>query len=211
MNPKIILLSGGTGVGTSRYSFEIAKALNISSIVSTDAVREVLRSTFANGINETLGKSTYLAGKTLNYVNKLQDVQRTEIIRAYKLQSDAVNVGIEGIIKRSIEENIPTIIEGIHLRPGVISSNNNFLNNVLEFHVYISDDEVHKKRFLSREKLAPERITRKYLDNFQEIRWIHDYLLNRAHRFEEVILVDNSGSVSDGLDVILPKLHQYDW
>lgn len=40
MEQKIILLSGATGVGTSTFSFELAKSLGIPSIISTDSIRE---------------------------------------------------------------------------------------------------------------------------------------------------------------------------
>ena len=47
MENPIILISGGTGVGTSKYSMELARKLDIPSVLSTDSVREVIRSVVA--------------------------------------------------------------------------------------------------------------------------------------------------------------------
>src|SRR3989338_8826737 len=118
MDNKIILISGGTGVGSTTYSFELAKALGIVNILSTDFIREVIRSIIARPLNPTLDKSTYTAGQTVHYDEKPEEVQYAEIIRGYKTQCAAINVGVEGIIKRAVNENIPLIIEGVHLLPG---------------------------------------------------------------------------------------------
>ncbi|MBT3408279.1 hypothetical protein HOK68_01140 [Candidatus Woesearchaeota archaeon] len=45
MNKSIILISGGTGVGTSKIALELAKYLDIPHIIGTDIIRESIRST----------------------------------------------------------------------------------------------------------------------------------------------------------------------
>ena len=110
MTNKIILLSGGTGVGTSSHAFELAKLLHIPTVLSTDAVREVLRTVLGSGVNLALEESTYLVGQTEHYDTKSEDVQKSEILRGYKMQSKPVFTGVEGVIKRAIKENIPLIV-----------------------------------------------------------------------------------------------------
>src|SRR3712207_1236768 len=41
--PIVVLIGGATGVGTSTLAADIARRLNIQSVVGTDSVREVLR------------------------------------------------------------------------------------------------------------------------------------------------------------------------
>lgn len=200
----IILIPGGTGVGTSTYSFKFSKALDINSTISTDAIRQVLRSTIASGINQSLHKSTYLAGQTENYHTKSEDVRKAEIIRAYKNQCAAIEVGVEGIIERSVQENCPVIIEGVHLLPGKIKENHLFErygNRIKEFFVYIESPEIHRDRFQSREHNAPAREMQKYLDHFQEIRWIHDYLTQRANR-SRTRMIRNDGNILSGQELL---------
>jgi len=62
MKNPIILISGGTGVGTSTYSLELAKALGINNITSTDMIRESIRSIFESEVIPFLNQSTYSIG-----------------------------------------------------------------------------------------------------------------------------------------------------
>jgi 2-phosphoglycerate kinase len=41
--PIVVLIGGATGVGTSTLAADIARRLNIQSVIGTDAIREVLR------------------------------------------------------------------------------------------------------------------------------------------------------------------------
>lgn len=206
MPKPIILISGGTGVGTSTFSFEIAKALNIPTTLSTDMIREVIRSSISGGLNPTLGSSTYAIGQTEHYQNKPEEIQKAEIIRGFKTQCTAISVGIEGIITRSINENVPLIIEGVHLIPGKIRESNvyaNCENQCVEYLIHISDQDEHKRRFLQREKDAPDRPIQKYVNNFKEIRWIHDYLSERANRVGSIMMIDNAKELDKGLQQML--------
>jgi 2-phosphoglycerate kinase len=205
-NNPIILISGGTGVGTSTYSFELAKAVGIPTVISTDWIREIIRSTVSKNLIPHLDKSSYMAGKTDNYSEKNEDVQKSEIIRAFKNQAISINSGVEGVITRSNNENIPIIIEGVHLIPGKIKESaiyEKYADKIFEFFIYIQDEELHKTRFLSREKNAPERSIKKYIDNFKEIRWIQEYLMQRSNKDTKIIQIDNSSDIRSGLDKIL--------
>ncbi len=202
---KIILLYGGTGVGTSSYSFELAKLLDIPTIISTDSIREVIRSVITADINPVLGTSTFLAGKTLNYNSKSDDVKKSEILRGFKIQSQAVQVGIDAVVRRALQENTSLILEGVHLIPGKVNfAKNN--SDIYECMLYISNPEIHKQRFLSRQDAAPIRGSSKYLDNFTEIRWVHDYLLEKGNQ-TSLLLVDNSGDRKDGISTILKDFY----
>lgn len=69
--------------------------------------------------------------------------------------------------------------------------------------VYIDSERIHKKRFTKREIEAPNREMNKYLSNFTEIRWIHDYLLHRAKRYEHISRINNSEEIEKSLDAML--------
>lgn len=202
---NIVIISGGTGVGTSTYSFELAKLLNIHTIISTDTIREITRSLIHPSINETLSKSTYSAGKTVNYYDKSADVKREQIIRGFKFQCSPIQTGIESIISRANDENNDIIVEGVHILPGKINDNN--YHNITQFHLFISDEKTHRERFLQREIEAPNRKVSKYLENFDEIRLIHDYLGERAKRYNEIVKINNDESLQNGLQIILKKIY----
>ncbi len=213
MKNPIILLSGGTGVGTSAVSFELAKSLHIPNIVSTDQVREVIRAAISSDMNLMLGKSTYVAGQTVNYDSKKDNEKRLEVIRAYKTQCTAVNAGICAVVRRAINENIPLIVEGVHMVPGKIrdmGAYSQHKDRFMEVLLYIADPEVHRARFEQRQIDAPERPMDKYLTNFREIRWIHDYLVGRPERYciDDISLVDNSGALRTSVDVVLKAYYR---
>lgn len=193
----IVLIGGGTGVGTSKLAAEFSRLQNLPSPLSTDAIREVLRSAMNPGLLPTLGQSTYLAGQTEHYAQKLPEVQRMEILRAYKSQCDAVSVGVEGILLRAQEENHALVLEGVHLRPGAFRKPETG-RDLQEFLIYVADPDIHRERFSARAREAPARGGTKYLTHFREIRWIHDYLVDRAKR-TGVLLIENGGPISETL------------
>jgi len=206
MKNPILLLSGATGVGTSTFSRELSHKLGIVSVTQTDLLRQALRSYVAPDINVTLGRSTYTAGQTKNYHNKKPEVQRAEIIRGYKSQCAAVMVGVGSIIERGIEENIPMIVEGAHLIPGKTRRGSHYKKHkdrFIEFLVYIGNPDVHIQRFVKRQQEAPEREIDKYIRNFKEIRWIHNYMLDRASQYEHIETIDNTGPLKNNLEKIL--------
>ena len=132
-------------------------------------------------------------------------MQKSEVIRAYKIQCTSISTGINGIIKRGINENVPLIIEGVHLIPGRLRDSgilDSYEDNITEYLIYISNPEIHKQRFIQRQKEAPERRLDKYLNNFKEIRWIHDYLVERARRYDQIKIIDNSQSLQEGIEKI---------
>ena len=211
MDKPIILIYGGTGVGTTTYSFELAKSLDINKIISTDDVREVIRSILVKNVNPALDKSTYNAGQTKNYHEKSDKVKKVEIIRGYKTQCESVNIGIEGVVRRATNENLPLIIEGIHLIPGKIKEWNIYeqcKNRLVEYFVYIGDKETHRERFKRRQIESPERNMDKYLKNFQEIRWIQDYLLEKASDDHGIKLVNNIKDIINIRKEMLKHFHQ---
>ncbi len=202
MSAPIILIGGGTGVGTSRLGLELMKTLDIPLLTSTDTIREVVRATIHHDINPALMLSTYVAGQTVNYGEKSGAVREAEILRAFKSQCSPVWVGIEAVLSRALTENLPIIIEGVHLRPGHLRETDlwdDFSGRVVEYLVHIRGPEVHRARFERRMEEAPDRPTEKYLTHFQEIRWIHDYLVRRAQRFLNVRMIENSGPVAASL------------
>lgn len=206
MKKPIIFIAGGTGVGTSTLSLELAKTLDIQTILSTDIVREILRSVFPKGINPALEHSTYSAGQTDHYQSKSEEVKQSEIIRGYKMQCVPIEIAISGIIRRAVTENVSMIIEGAHLIPGNLRNSDVYnlcQDRLVELLVHLPDEKVHFERLSNRQFQAPERKMDKYSQNFKEIRWIHDYLKQKAARFPEIVCVDNSGSPRGSLDQIL--------
>ncbi len=207
-NP-VILLQGGTGIGTSTFSMKLAAALDIPVVVNTDCIREVLRTAIGPEVNPALNCSTYLAGRTSSYERRSDREKRHEIIHGYKMQCSPIQASVDQIVKRAIRENRPVLIEGVHLNPGRIRESEWYRKRngrIIELFLYIEDAEVHRERFIYRQKRAPERKMDVYLEHFREIRWIHDYLVERAMRYEDVYRVDNAKRARDCMGALLKIL-----
>ncbi len=177
-SPKIILLGGGTGVGTSTTSVELANRLKISSVVGTDSIREVMRKIISKEISPALHESTYTAWKSLRY--DISD-RKDKVIIGYRRSVEPVLVGVEAVIDRALKENTDIIIEGVHILPSLIKEE--YLKNKNIFFVFlgVECEEEHKKRFYLREKHS-SRKAEKYLKYFKEIREIHDYIIEDAKK-----------------------------
>src|SRR5829696_7035057 len=57
--PIVVLIGGATGVGTSTLAADVARRLNIQSVVGTDSIREVLRRAISPDLLPLLHKSSY--------------------------------------------------------------------------------------------------------------------------------------------------------
>ena len=207
-NP-IVLLEGGTGVGTSTFSLKLAAALDIPVVVNTDYVREALRMAIAPEVNPALGRSTYLAGRTRSYERRSEREKRHEIIHGFKMQCSPIQAAVDQIVRRAIKENRSILVEGVHLQPGRIRTTDWYQQidgRIVELFLYIEDPDVHRERFLYRQRKAPERPMGIYLENFREIRWIHDYMLERALQNDEIFRVNNDKQARDCMKALIEIL-----
>jgi 2-phosphoglycerate kinase len=56
--PIVVLVGGSTGVGTSTLAADVARRLNIQSVIGTDSIREVLRRAISPDLLPVLHKSS---------------------------------------------------------------------------------------------------------------------------------------------------------
>ncbi len=201
---RIILISGATGVGTTSVASGMAKKKGILYLVGIDAIREAARQLIKEPINQSLHRSSYLAGKSANYGSKSEDVRKEKIVRGFKTQGSAVKVCVDGIINRYLRENTQTILEGVNLVPGdynkLITS-----GNATQILIDLEKEEIHLARLRNRAITNPAR-GNAYLDNFREIRYVRDYLVRKA-RENNIKIVDNSGNLEDTINRCLSFIH----
>jgi 2-phosphoglycerate kinase len=176
--PIIVLVGGTTGAGKSTIASELAYRMGFNRMVSTDAIREIMRSFFSPELMPTLYKSSFNAWKNLRY----PDPKSVDpVIEGFREQAEAVMVGIEAIIERAIDEGINMVIEGAHVLPGFISKRYSEKAFILPLIIVVKDEEQHKSHFFMREvETAPSRPYMRYLDNLENIRKIQEYIKSLA-------------------------------
>lgn len=175
--PLIVLVGGTTGVGKSTVATTIANRLGIVRIVSTDAVREVLRGVFKRSIMPALHTSSFDVASVLREPLLGLD----PVLAGFRLQVEAVSVGITKIIRRAVVEGTDLIVEGAHLVPGFMELPSSREAIVAPVIITVDDEEIHRSHFVARANDARAMKRRRYIDHFGNIRAVQDYLKELAY------------------------------
>jgi 2-phosphoglycerate kinase len=188
--PFIVLIGGTTGVGKSTIATQLAARLGITRIISTDAIREVMRSMFSERIMPALHTSSFEAsGAIRGPIPRSSD----PVVVGFEQQVRAVSVAVEALIERSVIEGTDLIIEGAHLVPGFVESPDwspPWQDKAVVVHMVITvdDEDVHRSHFFLRAMESGQRNAERYLSSFDNIRKIQKYIRNAAeHRRVPVI------------------------
>jgi len=177
-NPYVILIGSASGIGKSTVAAELAKRMGIKHLIETDFIREVVRGVIGSEYAPALHKSSFDAYKTLR--NQTNFESKKELINAgFVEHASFVIPAIEKVISRATADHDDVIIEGVHLIPGLINTEQFKDKASIFFFVLSSDRESHKERFVKRAM----QIHRggKQLEYFKENRTIHDFLINKAN------------------------------
>lgn len=176
--PIVILMGGATGVGKSTVATMLAARLGITRQVSTDVIREVMRSLFAPELIPTLYNSSFSAFEKLRIP---LPPTTDKVIVGFLEQAAMVWVGIRALIERAILERTNFIVEGAHVVPGIVDPQ--FFEDayILQVVLAVGDAQQHRSHFEIREvETEGMRPFARYLDNFDNIRKIQDYILKLA-------------------------------
>ncbi len=176
--PLIVLIGGTTGVGKSTVATTVANRLGIVRIVSTDAVREVMRGIFTREMMPALHASSFDVWTLIPEPLRGDD----PVIAGFRQQVHAVSVGVTQLIRRAVVEGTDLIIEGAHIVPGVIALPDPSDAIVAQQIIAVDDAVIHANHFAARDREARTRGLRRYLDHFDDIRRIQDYLKGLAQQ-----------------------------
>src|ERR671928_393016 len=99
--PIVVLIGGATGVGTSTLAADVARRLNIQSVIGTDAIREVLRRAISPDLLPSLHKSSY---EITPEDMRVPVADEESVLFGFRQQASQVAVGVEAIVDRGVEE-----------------------------------------------------------------------------------------------------------
>jgi len=185
--PVILLLGGPAGAGKTSLALEVASRLGIHRVVSTDAIRQVMRIMLSQELVPTVHASSYDAWKVLARGTKADD----PVVEGFRDQAQIVSVGVRAIMDRAIAENASVIIDGVSVVPGLIDLDAyKDRAEVVFLLVATLDLEAFRSRFESRAKGETNRLPHRYIEHLDAIVRIQDHLLELADRFH-VPIVDN--------------------
>jgi 2-phosphoglycerate kinase len=170
--PIIVLVGGGTGTGKSSVATEVAYRLGITRVTSTDFVRQTMRAFFSKEFMPSIHYSSFEAGDAAD------EDEADPVLAGFLDQTRNVLVGVRAALDRVLQEGWSMVLEGVHLVPGMLPEIEGAL--VVQCVLGIDDLEAHASHFWSRDNASEARPFEKYLDAFDDIRHIHDYILKRA-------------------------------
>ena len=205
-HPLVVLIGGPTGAGKSTLALELASRLEITQVVSTDTIREMLRTMFSPKLLPAVHKSSYLAGRKLRLP---PGSESDEVLVGFHQQSLLVNVGVEAMIKRAIQENVNLIVNGVHIVPGFLDKEDFADACIVKLVITVSDAEEHMQRFMKRQRTAHRREAKTYMKNFESITRIHEYIVECTEK-ESMPTIDNidtDNSVEEALTYIFEEIH----
>ncbi|KAF7721709.1 hypothetical protein EC973_004271 [Apophysomyces ossiformis] len=165
-----ILLGGTSGCGKSTLASLLAHRIGITTVLSTDHIRSLLRSFDPQKSSQLLWASSYHAGE-----NSLG------IIEGYEAQNALLYDILEKTVAGFIERNECVVIEGVALSIENMRKLLGKYPNCIPLLIYISNEQKHAERFAIRAKymtVAPR--TNKYIHYFQNIRMIQQHLCDQA-------------------------------
>ncbi|HVL32965.1 MAG TPA: hypothetical protein VM600_05225 [Actinomycetota bacterium] len=176
--PLVILIGGGTGVGKSTVATQLAARLGIVRMVSTDAIREVMKGVLARDFMPTMYRSSF---DTADVVQQKSARPDDAVLVGFRDQVSAVSVGVTALIERSINEGTDVIIEGAHIAPGFMNLDQFKRNAVIvPLVIQVEDENLHRSHFSMRGIESRARPVERYLAHFDNIRKIQKYIKSLA-------------------------------
>lgn len=167
--PRLVMIAGATGVGKSTVSVGVAQRAGFTRVMSTDAIREIMRATDGEEKVPALHRSSFSKGTS------------GEPVLDWSETCLAVEAGIVATVERARREGIDLLLEGVHLMPSarLLRSWEEAGGVALGVVMTVDEERAHQAMLKSRDAHSYRRSDR-YLANFQRIRAIQDGLLERA-------------------------------
>jgi len=178
--PVIVLIGGGTGTGKSTMAGELGRFLGFRRASSTDSIRHIMGTLFSDQFVPSIHESSYTAYKSLSTP---LPASVDPVVFAFQEQAVKICVGVRAMIERAVREGVSTVIDGVHLVPGCLKIGQFDRSAIVSWIMCkVSDEASHRARFSSREAGAKNRLARRYLENFDSIRRIQNYVLSLAEK-----------------------------
>jgi 2-phosphoglycerate kinase len=201
--PLVILIGGAVGVGKSTIATHLAHRLGIVRVVATDgAIREVMRAMLSAELMPALHVSTFQADRAVR-----EPTRRSEaLVSGFREQTQAVSVGIQAMIDRSVTEGTSIVIEGVHVVPGFfdLAAHGDRLVAV-PLILEVEDEGAHLDHIALRE--TGIRPAERYAKHFENIRKLQRYIKSQALSHGVPIVPNHSfdQAISAVLDQVMER------
>lgn len=172
--PVVLLIAGASGVGKSTLATRLAVRLGITQLVTTDTIREVLRTVIPPTVSPELHLSTY----------ETVELDDGPGFGAFERQASIVASATSAVVERLVVERRSVIVEGAHLVPSSSPLIHELAEGAVVVPVLLAAHDVtaHRARLAHRRDAEPGRAGGRSLDRFDQLRALHDHLLAAARQ-----------------------------
>ena len=166
--PRLLVITGSSGVGKSTISARVSSSLGFSKSASTDTIREALRTQFSSEQAPALHRSSFEpAGSGV-----IEDWHETVVV---------LSEAIRAVVSRAVSKRSDLLLEGVHIIPGsgILEGwreSGGVASGVL---LHVGNEDTHRQFIRMREKHNGRGLDH-YLDNLDRIRAIQEELLRKA-------------------------------
>jgi 2-phosphoglycerate kinase len=202
--PKLVLIGGCTGTGKSTFGMSVALDQGILKCISTDTIRQIMRSFIPKNISPALHRSSYENVPSGNFND--DDPVDTWYETVQVLESS-----VEGLVIDAIARKQGLVLEGVSISPSrklidLWEEGGGVATGCL---LTITNEDTHKSMLTRRGLLAGESSKQglkdqEKIDNFDRIRKIQDEMIKLAND-AQWILIEQKIEI-DPLEIIANKL-----
>ena len=167
--PRLLVIAGSSGTGKSSTARRILLERDFTRCVSTDAIREVLRTTDAERTRPALHRSSFSLGGT------------GDAVLDWLETCDELEQGVRATVERARREGIDLLLEGVHVVPmdRLLDAWRQDGGVAVGVVLRVDDEARHEAMLREREEASWRRADR-YIASLDRIRTIQDGLVDRA-------------------------------
>ena len=167
--PRLLVVAGSSGAGKSSTARRILLERDFTRCVSTDAIREVLRTTDTERTRPALHRSSFSLGGT------------GDAVLDWLETCDELEHGVKATVERARREGVDLLLEGVHVVPmdRLLQAWRQDGGVAVGVVLRVEDETRHEAMLREREQASWRRADR-YIASLDRIRAIQDGLVDRA-------------------------------
>ena len=167
--PRLLVIAGSSGTGKSSTARRILLDRDFTRCVSTDAIREVLRTTDPERSRPALHRSSFSLGGT------------GDAVLDWLETCDELEQGVRATVERARREGVDLLLEGVHVVPmdRLLQAWRQDGGVAVGVVLRVDDEARHEAMLREREEASWRRADR-YIASLDRIRTIQDGLVDRA-------------------------------
>ena len=166
--PRLLVITGSSGVGKSTLSARAAASLGFSKSASTDTIREALRTQFDADELPALHRSSF-------------ESAGSGVVEDWHETVKVLSEGVAAVVRRASMKGSDLLLEGVHLIPGaqILNDWRGAGGIACGVVLYVEEGDRHQ-RFIVRRERHNNRGLAHYLDNLDRIREIQNEMVSNG-------------------------------